>query len=181
MASIIKVDTIQTAASRSEAKDSGQEYYFTGKPCKHGHIDWRNTKSGNCVECCRMRSRNAWANDHDLMIQRSAKYRKTRSKSCSQYSKEWREANPAKLAQQWIARRHTVNQATPSWLNEDDLFIMNEAYLSAKQKSMTGVEHHVDHIVPLRGKNVSGLNVWWNMQVITASENLSKGNKVGVR
>ncbi len=25
--------------------------YFTGKPCKHGHVGERRTDTGNCIEC----------------------------------------------------------------------------------------------------------------------------------
>ena len=31
-------------------------FYFTGKPCKHGHIAERYTLTGQCAECVRIRN-----------------------------------------------------------------------------------------------------------------------------
>ena len=53
-ASVWKVDGMQPVMeviSRKEAKARGLKRYFTGKPCKHGHVSERYTGSGACVEC----------------------------------------------------------------------------------------------------------------------------------
>lgn len=66
-------------------------------------------------------------------------------------------------------RRALVKQATPSWA---DLAEIQNVYLEAQYLQM-----HVDHIIPLRGKFVCGLHVWENLQLLSAKDNLSKGNK----
>lgn len=43
--------TDETVISRREAADSGKYFFFTGKPCKHGHISKRYTSTGGCVAC----------------------------------------------------------------------------------------------------------------------------------
>ncbi len=42
-----------TKITREEAKQIGQKWYFTGEPCKNGHVEKRYVKSGICYECKR--------------------------------------------------------------------------------------------------------------------------------
>lgn len=73
---------------------------------------------------------------------------------------------------QIAARKSYVKRATPSWANK---FFIAEAYHIAKvREGMLGGKWHVDHIIPLRGKNVCGLHVENNLQVIPAQVNLRK-------
>jgi hypothetical protein len=102
-------------------------------------------------------------------------------------SKAWHERNPEYLKehykankQRYIAatarRRAAQDSATPAWLTAVDKAMIQEMYdVSEARYIQTGIKHHVDHIVPINGKNVAGMHVPWNLQVITAHENLSKG------
>ena len=57
--------------------------------------------------------------------------------------------------------------------------VVSEAHALRKQRNTaTGVAWHVDHIIPLKGKNVCGLHIWSNLAVILKHVNLSKGNKI---
>jgi len=93
-------------------------------------------------------------------------------------SKIWKITNKDKVAGYTAKRRAAKLNAIPSWFGELDELVLSEAYSLAKHREeLTGVKWHVDHIVPLQGKLVSGLHCADNIQVITAAENLSKSNK----
>lgn len=69
-------------------------------------------------------------------------------------------------------------KATPPWLSEEHLQEMQDMYWLAQDlKATSGETYHVDHIVPLQGKNVCGLHVPWNLQVLPSDLNLRKSNK----
>jgi hypothetical protein len=78
-------------------------------------------------------------------------------------------------------RRALKLQRTPHWATKDDLWIISEAHkLAALRTKLIGIKYHVDHIIPLQGKVVSGLHVPNNIQVIPASQNIAKNNKYEV-
>jgi len=81
---------------------------------------------------------------------------------------------PAKHA--GVRRRQAAKlQRTPSWANDQ---LVTAYYKEAKQlEELTGIQFHVDHIIPLRGEMVSGLHVETNLQILTAHENRSKKNR----
>lgn len=69
-------------------------------------------------------------------------------------------------------------QATPAWLTPHDFDMIAMFYEAAADQKQYGLTCHVDHIVPLQGKEVCGLHVPWNLQVLPASENIRKGNRL---
>lgn len=67
-------DLTQLPNSRKDAKNNGVSHYFTGKPCKNGHTEKRNTKSGKCVECDRCFSRLFRKNNPEYITMINKKY-----------------------------------------------------------------------------------------------------------
>jgi len=92
--------------------------------------------------------------------------------------RRWRQANPHVVREMAMRRYAAKGSATPKWLTAEHKKQILEIYQTACLLSaFTGELHHVDHIVPLRGKDVCGLHVPWNLQILTALENLKKGNR----
>jgi hypothetical protein len=103
-------------------------------------------------------------------------YQKNRD-SISEQKKTWRKANSELVSANSASRRARKKQAQPPWLTEEHINQIKVEYKNSKRmKKLTGIEHHVDHIVPLKGENVCGLHVPWNLQVIPAKHNLEKKN-----
>lgn len=85
-----------------------------------------------------------------------------------------KERSPGYYSQKEILRRERVKQLQPLWANQ---FFIDEAYdLATRRTETTGTPWEVDHILPLRGKAVSGLHVETNLRVIPRSENRRKFN-----
>jgi 5-methylcytosine-specific restriction endonuclease McrA len=97
-------------------------------------------------------------NDKSKRLANPSKYRALANASCRKY-------------------QCSKMNRTPKWLNENQLLEIKEFYIVAAELSWLsegGLE--VDHIVPLQGKNVSGLHVPWNLQIIPTRANQIKGN-----
>ena len=124
------------------------------------------------------------ANPEKLWWKRNPEEHKIRT---AKANAKWRVRNPEYHHEHYLSnktryvaarakRRAAQENATPEWLTAIHKAQIQEMYdISLARKTQTGVKHHVDHIVPIIGKAVSGMHVPWNLQVITAKENLSKG------
>jgi hypothetical protein len=174
--------------SKNKARVDGIQDYCR-ECCAQAQRQWRETNRDKVREFNRQyREANR---DKILKIQRQ--YRKTNREKLLEYRKQYRETNPEKMREYSrkyreanldkrnaleAKRRAAKMQRTPSWLTLEHLDEIETFYAAAIAfRIYTGQEYHVDHIVPLQGKNVSGLHVPWNLQVLPKKENLKKGNK----
>lgn len=84
----------------------------------------------------------------------------------------WRVNNPGKAKARSRRYDKRILLATPKWLSKDQQNQIDTMY------SLCPKNYHVDHIVPLAGKQVSGLHVPWNLQYLDAVTNIKKSNKL---
>lgn len=158
------------AGKRKEAMLAGEAHYFTGKPCKHGHIDKRLTINGMCCECSRIKNNKRYESYYK-------EYVKANKNKIKNIMSTYQKNNKGKVNARTAARHAAKMQRTPKWLDADEKWVIQEIYeLASLRTKLTGISWHVDHIVPLQGETVSGLHTPNNLRVVTASENHSKNN-----
>ena len=120
-----------------------------------------------------------WALDHpEETAAKKAKWRINNRDQHNAINKEYKSKNLGRYAAHEAKRRSAKLKRTPRWLTPSELERIQALYsIAAMFTRDSGIEHHVDHILPLQGTTVSGLHVYENLRIITAIENLKKSNK----
>jgi len=177
--------------TKEEAVQAGLPRYFTGKPCKHGHFSERWTHRSECMECsrnrakkyiqenkqgARVRSRRHYDKNKELCRARTIEWQRQNKERHAIKVKRWKQKNKAHLAFKAAERRKHVRRATPTWAKKESIRLK---YIEAGVMSrITGLSYHVDHVIPLQGKEVCGLHVHYNLRAIPERDNIAKSNKL---
>lgn len=145
----------------------------------------RDNHLNTCKECFK-KNKNPESNR-----KASRKYRKNNPEKIREYNslyrienretllarlKEWHRINKHLSTAYSAKRRFAKRNATPFW---SDLETIKGIYKKARELTEeSGIQYHVDHIIPLVHPLVSGLHVPANLRIIPYYENLSKSNKL---
>jgi hypothetical protein len=146
---------------------------------------WRQNNPDRLAELTKAGHAKRKENWQEFLAQERERYRKNPERHAEKQRRnpeKVRERNkrsylkyPHKYVANCAKRRARKLQATPTWV---DLNEIETIYAAARQLTIeTGVQHEVDHIYPLKGRNFSGLHVPWNLQILTRTENRQKFNK----
>lgn len=166
--------------TKKQAKSEGLKRYFTGKPCKRGHIAERTTSSGTCVMCELLWKRTGTGKAISNKATRT--YRAVNKARLSvmerQYAKKRRDNLPGIVAE--TSARVRAGLAVVGWRNRKKVLDIYEQCYDLNLASATAGSTQrfvVDHIIPLNGEGVSGLHNEHNLQILTREQNSEKGNE----
>lgn len=122
---------------------------------------------------------NYYIKNKEIILARQNEYYVENKEVIDKRNAAWKKDNPGKANAIAAQRRAVKLQATPKWLTGEHRAQIQAIYAEASILSEeTNIPRHVDHIIPLQGEGVAGLHVPWNLQILTAIENIKKSNKI---
>lgn len=180
--------------SRKDARTAGLSHYFTGVPCKHGHLLPKTVKNKRCPGCNRLyakingkrwelknldnikKYRAEWREKNKTkIIARSRAYNAANKEKRYPVIKKWREENKGKVKFYASMRKALKRNASGKHTHKDILEIYSSqkgrcAYFSVCRTEL-GKDYHVDHIVAISNGGGNGRD---NIQLTCPTCNLTK-------
>jgi len=138
------------------------EYFHKGKNYKNGLHLW-------CKKCKnklnKVSSKNWYLENKEKAKQISKNWKQNNKEYHNKLNREWAKKHP----EYNCLKKKRILNATPK-----DIKIQNQIKKIYRNRPRG---YEVDHIIPLFGKNISGLHIPKNLQYLTPKENKEKGNK----
>lgn len=177
--------------NKERAKLRSSQYYQKNKD----KINSKNkSKRDSDPEKYRKRVRESYYKNKDYYLEKTKKRRQDNPEKYAEYVRNYQKRNKDKVREReriycqdnkelrcYYSSMYRANkkQATPKRLTEEQKEEIKVIYKECGSKSdEEGIKYHVDHIIPLKSDLVCGLHVPWNLQILTATENVSKHNKL---
>ncbi len=130
-----------------------------------------------CRECHKLQHRQYSALNATTEVQRARTWNAQNPEAKATHQAAWRTKNRDRVAALTAKRKAAKLNATPPWADQAKI---NAVYEEAAALRALGLDVHVDHVVPLQGREVSGLHVHTNLQLLLADDNQRKGSKFAV-
>lgn len=163
--------------------------------CSEEHKAWHAANR----EAANAKSKARYQNNREQSLEKQKTYYAEHKNVRLAYAKQWREENPGKVRAEYVRNGDAYRSRVKAWRanNPDarraqevarrarvrwvppwaDREAMAAVYREARGMRALGVDVHVDHIIPLRGKTVSGLHTHNNLRLVLAEDNLKKNAK----
>jgi len=162
---------------REAAKAAGLTRYFTGKPCKSGHMEPRLVSSGDCAQCKKRHAAKLYRNNLEARkINRKKQYDNNKEIELTR-AKIYKHNNPDKFKAYNHARKARKLQVGGRYTAEDIANLLkNQDGLCVCCKTDIRENYTVDHIIPISDTTHSS-NDPWNIQLLCGPCNMSKNNE----